>query len=79
MKVPDAPIEDQKALFLDFGTRKLHIAARGSEEASWPTTACGVSRRYGRPKQFWARLGWTPSETCHRCLSARLNEADPRS
>jgi hypothetical protein len=61
---------DRLVLFLDYGTPKLHIARRGEEHASWPSSSCGISRQKGRPATFWDRIDHLPTETCNRCLHA---------
>ncbi len=59
-------------LFLDYGTPKLHIARQGEAFASWPSSACGIVREKGRPKTFWDRLDYLPTETCQRCLADQV-------
>jgi len=59
-----------RVLFLDYGTRKLHLARPGDEKASWPSSACGIVRQKGRPETFWDLPSFSPSETCRRCLKA---------
>lgn len=61
---------EKRVLFLDYGTRKLHIARPGEKEASWPSSACGVVPQKGRPETFWDLISFSPTETCKRCLKA---------
>jgi hypothetical protein len=67
-------VEQKVALFLDLGTEKLHIAARGHQFSSWPDSRCGISRKLGRPKTFWEREDWCAAEICKRCLRASEKE-----
>lgn len=60
-----------RVLFLDYGTRKLHMAAWNQEEASWPASACGIDRQRGRPWTFWECREHCAAETCKRCRKAR--------
>jgi len=64
---------EKSVLFLDYGTRKLHLARPGDEKASWPSSACGIVRQKGRPETFWDLISFSPAETCRRCLDAHLS------
>jgi hypothetical protein len=64
----------RERVFLDYGTRKLHLVAAGEEAASWPASACGINRELGRPEIFTEQADFAASEVCKRCLRAPQKE-----